>query len=108
MFRNMTTETTDRIRRKLTDSLAPLHLEINDESHLHLGHAAARPGTGHYAVTIVSEAFEAHGALERHRLVYRVLSAEMESLIHALALSAYTPAEWARRGKTAARPSTRG
>ena len=48
----------DTIRRKLTERLAPIRLDIVDESHRHAGHAGARPeGETHFQVTIVSAAF---------------------------------------------------
>src|SRR5262245_46661845 len=86
--------TMEIITRKLGQALAPSHLEILDESHLHAGHAGARSGGGHYAVTIVSQAFAGLGAAQRHRLVYRALEEEMNRAIHALALRTLTPSEW--------------
>ena len=47
------------INQKLTESLSPTLLEINDDSHKHAGHAGARPeGESHFSVTIVSKDFE--------------------------------------------------
>jgi len=86
--------TGDIIRRKLTEALAPDHLAIVDESDQHAGHAGARGGGGHFAVTIVSQVFAGVPTLQRHRLVYRALAAEMNREIHALALTALTPEEW--------------
>ena len=82
------------IEEKLTQALAPSHIEIVDESHLHAGHAGARGGGGHYAVTIVSDAFAGLGPAQRHRLVYKALAAAMNREIHALALKTLTPEEW--------------
>ena len=87
-------ETAQIIETKLNQALQPAHLAIVDESHLHAGHAGARAGGGHYRVTIVSKSFEGLPAPQRHRLVYRALAAEMNGVIHALALTALTPAEW--------------
>ncbi|HEY3174424.1 MAG TPA: BolA family protein [Candidatus Polarisedimenticolia bacterium] len=87
-------ETPALIERKLKEDLAPVHLEILDESHLHAGHSGARGGGGHYAVTIVSAAFEGLPLMQRHRLVYRALAPEMSASIHALALRTLTPGEW--------------
>lgn len=84
------------IERVLKEKLAPLYLEVIDESHLHAGHAGARGG-GHYRATIVSEAFEGKSRVERQRMVYDLLSEPMRSgAIHALSLTTRTPAEWAR------------
>ena len=47
----------ERIRALLTQALAPLSLEVTDDSHKHAGHAGARGGQGHFGVDIVSAAF---------------------------------------------------
>ena len=92
------------IREKLQQTLSPLRLEILDESWKHAGHEGARAGGGHYAVTIVSEAFAGLGLAERHRLVYRALAGEMKRTIHALALRTLDPSEW-RASDDAAGPA---
>ncbi len=91
------TDTQGIIETKLTEALAPTRLTIEDEGHLHAGHAGAKAhGGGHFRVTIVSAAFEGLGPVTRHRRVYAVLAEEMKSRIHALALTTLTPAEDAR------------
>ena len=66
---------------------------MEDESHLHRGHAGAVGGAGHYRVTIVAEAFRGASRVARHRIVYDALREEMGAGIHALAVSALTPEE---------------
>lgn len=84
----------ERIRTKLTSGLQPLRLEIEDESHLHVGHAGApEGGESHFAVEVVSAAFEGLGRVERQRLVYGLLSEEMAGPVHALALRTLAPSE---------------
>ncbi|MGH6620915.1 MAG: BolA family protein [Alphaproteobacteria bacterium] len=84
----------DRIREKLSSGLAPLRLEITDDSHKHAGHAGARPGgESHFTVEVVSGAFEGLGRVERQRLVYRLLEEEMAGPVHALALRTIAPSE---------------
>jgi BolA family transcriptional regulator, general stress-responsive regulator len=84
----------DAIERKLTAAFQPEGLEIIDESHLHAGHAGARPGgESHFRVKLVSAAFRGKNRIERQRLVYQALAEEMESDIHALALVTKTPEE---------------
>lgn len=84
----------ERIRTKLTSGLEPLRLEIEDQSHLHAGHAGApEGGESHFAVEVVSAAFEGLGRVERQRLVYGLLSEEMAGPIHALALRTLAPSE---------------
>lgn len=82
----------EQIRERLA-SLAPLSLEIEDESHLHAGHAGARSGGGHYRVRLISDCFRGHGTLARHRMIYDALGDMMQGPIHALAIKALTADE---------------
>jgi BolA family transcriptional regulator, general stress-responsive regulator len=82
------------IREKLAAALAPTRLDLIDESARHAGHAGARPqGESHFRITIVASAFAGKSRIERHRLVFQALGSLMESDIHALAITALTPAE---------------
>jgi len=81
------------IRAALEAALAPLSLDVVDESHKHAGHAGARDGRGHFAVTVVSDAFAGQAPLARHRKVYAALGELMTTDIHALSIDARTPAE---------------
>ena len=83
----------ERIRERLSQALAPLSLEVTDDSHKHAGHAGARGGQGHFGVDIVSAAFAGKLPLARHRLVYAALGEMMQTDIHALAIRARTPDE---------------
>lgn len=81
------------IRAAIQASLAPLALDVRDDSHLHAGHAGARDGRGHFHVDIVSAAFAGLAPLARHRAVYAAVGGLMESDIHALSIRARTPEE---------------
>ncbi|GLS44784.1 BolA family protein [Methylobacterium brachythecii] len=84
----------DWIGQRLQAELAPTHLDVVDESHMHAGHSGARPGgETHYRVDVVSAAFEGKSRVERHRLVNGMLAPAFERGLHALALKARTPAE---------------
>jgi BolA family transcriptional regulator, general stress-responsive regulator len=83
------------IEARLGAALAPTNLVVRDDSAQHAGHAGATAG-GHYAVTVVSAAFAGKARLARHRLVYDALADVMQRGIHALAITAYTPHEFAR------------
>ena len=84
----------DTIETKLTAAFRPQRLDIVDESHPHAGHAGSRPGgETHFRVEIVSPGFEGKSRVERQRMIYAVLKAEMASSIHALSLTVMTPAE---------------
>ena len=83
-----------RIVARLTEALEPIALDVLDESDRHAGHAGARAGGGtHYRVRIVSTQFERRSRVERHRMVYDLLTAEFADGLHALALVAKTPGE---------------
>ena len=87
----------DEIRRKLKQAFAPQALEVVNDSHRHAGHAGS-PGTGesHFTIKVVSPVFEGKSRVERHRMVNQVLADELAGKIHALAVSALTPAEGSR------------
>jgi BolA protein len=89
----MTRPRIDRMRERLTTSLQPQMLDIEDESHLHVGHAGARDGRGHFRVIIVADAFEGLTRVQRHQRIYAALGDLMQTDIHALAVQALTPAE---------------
>ena len=63
--------TADEIETRLRAALAPQHLQVQDDSHLHAGHAGAREG--------------------RHRLVYDSLGPLGAQGVHALAIVAELP-----------------
>jgi BolA family transcriptional regulator, general stress-responsive regulator len=78
------------IRQVLVDALAPLEIEVEDDSHLHAGHAGAREG-GHYTVRLCSARFAGLSRVARHRLVYDALGPLLPQGIHALAIDARAP-----------------
>lgn len=85
----------EKIRQLLTAQLAPLSLEIRDDSAKHAGHAGAREG-GHFSVVVVSEQFAGRTRMQRHQLVYDAVSDLMRTEIHALSIQARTPQEHTR------------
>ncbi len=80
------------IEAALRERLAPALLEVQDDSHLHAGHAGAREGR-HFSVRVVSERFNGLSRLARHRLVYDSLHDLIPCGIHALAIDARAPGE---------------
>ena len=81
------------IQARLSAAFAPVALDVEDESAKHRGHAGAAGGAGHFRVRLVSERFRGRSRLERHRLVYDALAAELGAEIHALALELRSPDE---------------
>ena len=80
-------------RVALEKQLNPTQLEIEDESHLHAGHAGAAGGAGHFRITLTAASFNGLSRVARHRLVYDALKAYIPQEIHALAIQALAPNE---------------
>jgi BolA protein len=79
------------IHTKLQTSLAPLHLEVVDESHMH---SVPEGAQSHFKVVVVSEEFRDEKLVGRHRMINKLLEDEFKSGLHALALHTWTPEEW--------------
>jgi BolA protein len=91
------TPVADAIRARLAAALAPSRLDLTDESAHHAGHAGARPeGESHFRLLIVTAAFVGKSRLERQRMVFAALGDLMQTDVHALSITALTPAEAAR------------
>ena len=85
--------TTQTMLDEALQSLSPVHLELNNESHMH----NVPPGSeSHFKAVIVSAVFNELSRVRRHQAVYGALGDLMQR-IHALALHTYTPAEWQAR-----------
>ncbi|HAU43032.1 MAG: BolA family protein [Arenicellales bacterium] len=86
-------DTPEVIVSRLREHLSAESVEIEDQSHLHAGHAGAAGGGGHYEVTIVASCFKGLNTLARHRLVYEAVGELMKKEIHALSIQAYSAEE---------------
>jgi BolA protein len=84
--------TIESMRERLA-ALAPVAMEIIDDSHKHAGHAGARDGGGHFRLHIVSAQFAGKSTVARHRMIYSALGEMMRHDIHALNITAKTPDE---------------
>lgn len=84
------------LQETLRRTFAPLHLEVEDESHRHAGHRGAASGGGHFRVLIVSDAFRGQDRVNRQRAVYAALGDSLRSEVHALAMRTLTAEEWQR------------
>ena len=79
---------------RLTAALSPTRLELEDQSHQHVGHAGhdAR-GESHFALTIESHAFAGLNRVDRQRRIYAALGDLMRERVHALTIMAKAPGE---------------
>jgi BolA protein len=85
---------TEQLERKLTEAFAPVHLQVDDDSARHAGHAGARQGgESHFNVVIQSARFEGVSRVQRQRMVYAALAEELAGPVHALSVKALTPGE---------------
>ncbi len=79
--------TADTIAQKLKNALSTQHLEVEDVSHHHAGHAGWRQGGGtHFTVRIKAVDFAGKSRVQQHRLVNAILADELAGDIHALEL----------------------
>lgn len=83
----------NQINKKLSQSFPDAQISLEDESHLHIGHAGAKDGRGHFKLHIISDQFQGLTRVQRHQLVYKTLGEMMESDIHALSVTAVTSSE---------------
>ncbi len=84
----------DIIAARLTEALAPTHLDVVNESALHAGHMGDDgSGESHFRVEIESPAFAGVSRVERQRRVNRALAELLATRIHALAIRARAPGD---------------
>ena len=99
----MTIETD--IRTKLQTALQPQHLDVINESNNH----NVPPGSeSHFKLVVVTTEFNGKPLVARHRIINKLLAAELAGPVHALALHTLTPEEWAATGSAPASPPCMG
>ncbi|MDP4650363.1 MAG: BolA/IbaG family iron-sulfur metabolism protein [Haliea sp.] len=88
----------EHIEKQLIAALAPAHLEVVNESHMH---SVPPNSETHFRVVVASEAFAGKRQVARHQRVYSVLAEQLQGPVHALALHTYSPQEWKERAGAA-------
>lgn len=80
--------------------LQPTSLDVRDDSHKHVRHAENKGGfiESHFRVDIVAECFADLSRVKRHKLIYTLLGPEIIDRLHAIQISAKTPAEAQQQG----------
>lgn len=80
--------------QRLTAELNPSRLDLEDQSHQHIGHAGHDPrGESHFALTIESAAFAGLSRVDRQRKIYAALGDLLRERVHALTIRATAPGE---------------
>ena len=93
------------IEKKLVDGLAPVHMQVDNESHMHNVPDAAE---SHFKLVLVSEAFAGQRAVQCHQRVYQLLAEELRTGVHALAIHTYTPEQWSQSQEVPGSPECLG
>ncbi len=84
------------IESKLQSAFAPTKLVVDDQSHMHRGHAGvqgAHTKETHFSVDIISDHFNGMNRVQRQRAVNALLKQEFDQGLHALSLSCKTTKE---------------
>lgn len=77
--------TAEKIEKILMAAFPGAEIQLEDQSHHHIGHKAAGGG-GHFYVTIRSERFNGLSPIARQRLVLDAVRPMMDKEIHALSM----------------------
>lgn len=86
------------IEQSLASHWPTCFVNVEDESHQHAVPAGSQ---SHFKVTLVTDGFLGLNLVKRHQAVYQVLSAYLETGVHALALHTYTLDEWQKKAHSA-------
>jgi BolA protein len=79
---------------RLTAALSPTFLDLEDQSHQHVGHAGHDSrGESHFALIIESPAFVGLSRVDRQRKIYAALGELMRERVHALTIKATVPGD---------------
>lgn len=86
------------VKRAISAKLAllkPEKVEVRDDSFKHVRHAENKGGfrESHFRIAIVADCFEELSRVKRHKLIYTLLGPEIIDKLHAIQISAKTPAE---------------
>jgi len=79
----------------LVDALAPVHLDILNESNQH---NVPENSETHFKVVVVSETFDTKSLVQRHQIVNKLLAEQLAGPVHALSMHTYTQKEWLDKG----------
>lgn len=87
--------TAEEINDILVEALAPVRLDVINESHMHNVPAGSE---SHFKLVVVSTQFQDKNLIARHRMINKLLASQLQNGIHALSMHTHTPEEWESRG----------
>jgi len=79
----------------LVDALAPVHLDIINESNMH---NVPENSETHFKIVVVTDKFDGESLVSRHRAVNKLLAEQLSGPVHALGLHTHTQTEWLEKG----------
>ena len=89
-FGSFATQIENEIHKQIIKTLKPVFLNILNNSHKHKNHLLKNKNHSHFFLNIVSDQFKSKSMIQRHRLVYKLLSDLLSTKIHSLQIKAYT------------------
>ena len=82
----------DQIKAVIQTEFSPVHFELINESHKHVGHAGDDgSGQTHYILIVVSDKFKGCTRLESQRMVMSELKGFFDQGLHAVQLKLSSP-----------------
>lgn len=87
--------TASQINDLVVQELAPVRLDVINESHMH---SVPPNSETHFKLVIVSDGFDGQSLVVRHRRVNKLLAHQLQNGVHALSMHTYTCSEWQARG----------
>ncbi len=83
---------------ELLKTLNPIHIQLENDSQKHAGHAhhlgaAGFTGDTHYKLTVTSDFFVGKSRIDRQRMIMDLLKFEFQNGLHALEIKAKAPGE---------------
>ncbi len=88
------------------EEMSTLYFEVVNESFMH---AVPKHSETHFKVVVVSDEFEGLRLVNRHKMIYGLLSEQLAGPVHSLALHTFTAKEWEQgKQKSPKSPQCRG
>lgn len=86
-----------KLKAILTEKFPDSLILIENQSHLHAGHASSpQTGQSHFHVTVVADDFFGLSRIQRHRMVNALISSLFHEGLHACNLALFLPDEYDR------------